>query len=391
MPAVKPELLVWARETARLTIEDAAKQVGVGDTKTATAAERLAAMESGRREPSRAVLLAMAQVYHRPLVAFYLSRPPAKAERGVDYRTLRGGEEPAEEALLDALVRDILARQGMVRALLEDDEDSETCEFVGSRAVTSGSGVVLESLRAVLRTDLQTYRRRSNASKAFDLLRNRIEDAGVFVLLKGDLGSPHTRIPVDSFRGFSIADPIAPLIVINDQDAEPAWSFTLLHEVVHLLLGQTGVGALRTEHPVERFCDEVAGEFLLPSREMRELVVPRGDRNRVERVLSDFADERHLSRAMVACRLLRARRLDGALYESLVEEWRAQWIERQRSPTAESEGEPAFYTVRRHRLGKRLIGIARSAMGTDDLSTGRAARILDVNGLQVGPLLGLSP
>lgn len=390
MPAVKPELLVWARETAGLTLEDAAERVGVGATKTATAAERLSAMESGRKEPSRTVLLEMARVYHRPLVAFYLSRPPAKGKRGVDFRTLHGGGKPADEALLDALVRDILARQDMVRALLEDDEDSESCRFVGSQAVTSGSAVVLKSLRAVLRTDLQAYRRRSNASKAFDLLRNRIEDAGVFVLLKGDLGSSHTRIPVDSFRGFSIADPIAPLIVINNHDAKPAWSFTLLHEVVHLLLGQTGVGTLRTEHPVERFCDEVAGEFMLPSHEMREFVVPRGNHNRIERAISDFADERNLSRTMVAYRLLRARRLDWTHYERLVEKWRAQWIEHKRNQAAESEGGPTFYMVRRHRLGKRLIGIVRSTMATDDLSTGRAARILDVNGRHVGPLLGLS-
>jgi len=32
-----------------------------------------------------------------------------------------------------------------------------------------------------------------------------------------------------------------PFIVINDQDARAAWSFTALHEVAHLGLGTTGV------------------------------------------------------------------------------------------------------------------------------------------------------
>lgn len=387
MPAVKPELLVWARKTAGLTIEDAAEKVGVGDTKTATAAERLSAMESGRKEPSRTVLLAMERVYHRPLVAFYLSRPPAKGERGVDFRTLRGGGEPADEALLDALVRDILARQDMVRALLEDDEDSETCEFVGSHTVKDGLDSVLGSLRAVLGTDLGVYRKRAAASKAFDLLRDRVEAAGVFVLLKGDLGSHHTRIPLESFRGFAIADPLAPFIVINDHDAAPARSFTLLHEVVHLLLGQTGVGAARTEHPDERFCDEVAGEFLLPSRELSELRVSGRDRHSVAKAIADFADERNLSRTMIAYRLAREGRFDWALYEGLSAGWRAEWLERKRRAFEESETGPSFYTVRRHRLGRRLTEVVRLMMDSEDLSTGRAARILGVGIGQVDPLL----
>lgn len=387
MPAVKPELLAWARKTAGLTIEDAAKKIGVGDTKTATAAERLAAMEAGRKEPSRTVLLAMAQAYHRPLVAFYLSRPPAKGERGVDFRTLHGSEEPAGEALLDALVRDILARQDMVRALLEDDEDSESCEFVGSHAVEDGSDSVLETLRAVLRTDLQAYRMRPTASKAFALLRDRVEAAGVFVLLKGDLGSHQTRIPLESFRGFVVADPVAPFIVINDHDAAPARSFTLLHEVVHLLLGQTGVGAARTEHPDERFCDEVAGEFLLPSRELRELRVSRRDRNSVAKAIAEFADERNLSRTMIAYRLAREGSLDWTLYQGLSAGWRTEWLERKRRVSEESEKGPNFYTVRRHRLGRRLTELVRVMMDSEDLSTGRAARILGVGIRQVDPLL----
>ena len=55
------------------------------------------------------------------------------------------------------------------------------------------------------------------------------------------MGNYPSAIDVDVFRGFAIADNIAPFVVINDNDSIPAWSFTLLHEVVHLLLGQTGI------------------------------------------------------------------------------------------------------------------------------------------------------
>ena len=102
------------------------------------------------------------------------------------------------------------------------------------------------------------YYAQPTPNEAFSLLRSRTEDAGVFVLLKGDLGSYHTAIPVDVFRGFAIADDVAPFVVINDQDSTPAWSFTLLHELVHLLLGQTGISGANpgtgTEETLQQRC-----------------------------------------------------------------------------------------------------------------------------------------
>lgn len=392
MPAVRPELLVWARETAGLTIEAAAAKIRLDDRKAVTATARLAAMESGREDPPRSVLREMARAYHRPLVAFYLSRPPAKGKRGADFRSLRGAESARDEVLLDALLRDIHARQAMVRVLLVEDEDSEPCAFIGSHSILDGAPAVLESLRAVLRLDLRDYRQPRKASAAFDLLRGKVEEAGVFVLLKGDLGSHHSRISLESFRGLSLADPVAPFLVIHDHDAAPARSFTLLHEVVHLLLGQTGVGgALDSESPDERFCDEVSAEFLLPTAELRDLRPPGTDLEGLDRFIAAFADERNLSRTMVALRMANAGRIERSSYQHLRERWRAQWIEtRERDKDAsETDGGPSFYLVQKQRLGIRLTEVVRTMVSADEISTGRAARILGVRARQVGPLLGI--
>ena len=88
-----------------------------------------------------------------------------------------------------------------------------------------------------LKFSLAAYRATKGPSEAFTYLRERVEATGVYVLLLGNRGSRHTNIPVEVFRGFAIADKIAPLIVIDDQDAKTAWSFTALHEFAHLWLG----------------------------------------------------------------------------------------------------------------------------------------------------------
>ncbi len=147
MPRVNPEIIVWARETAGLTVADAARRVGFSGSKQSSAADKLTAIEDGEREPTRPQLLRMADTYRRPLLTFYLSRPPEKGPRGADFRTVRGDYSSRDDALLDALLRDIRARQSMVRSVLEDDDEAEMVES-GRTEVIGSEGYFGRRLRA---------------------------------------------------------------------------------------------------------------------------------------------------------------------------------------------------------------------------------------------------
>jgi Zn-dependent peptidase ImmA (M78 family)/transcriptional regulator with XRE-family HTH domain len=316
MPRVNPEILSWARKTAGFSQSDAVEKLGINDARGVAAVDRLAAIESGAKEPSRPLLLKMARHYRRPLVTFYMSAPPRKGDRGEDFRNVRD-RHTSSEALVDALVRDIRARQSMVRAVLVDDEDAKPLPFIGSMTMRDGAGTVLASIRRTIRLDLAEFRAQGSPEEAFALLRSRVEAIGVFVLLVGNLGSHHTAIDVEAFRGFALSDEIAPFIVLNDQDARAAWSFTLVHELAHLWLGTTGVSGAFADARIEKFCNEVAAVFLLPTSELPAVGVDRDtDQATAARLIGEFAEERHLSRSMVAYSLLRA----GSLTEDT---WRA--------------------------------------------------------------------
>jgi IrrE N-terminal-like domain len=304
MPKINPDILVWARETAGLTPEEAVKKLGIRDARGVAAVDRLAALETGSAEPTRPMLVKMAKQYRRPLVTFYMSAPPRKGERGRDFRTLPEGHSRTAEALLDALIRDVRARQSMVRAVLEDEEETDPPPFVGSMRMSDGTASVLASMRKTLRISLDGFRSMGSPEEAFALLRAKTEATGVFVLLIGNLGSHHTAIDLDTFRGFALADEIAPFVVINDQDAPAAWSFTLLHELAHLWLGATGVSGAFAEAAIEQFCNRVASEFLLPPEELANLQVDdTTDFETAEARITDFAQARRLSSSMVAYRL----------------------------------------------------------------------------------------
>src|SRR5271156_3584309 len=106
MPALNPEILEWARETAGLSLEEAAQAIELNEARGVPGPQRLAALESGKEEPSRPLLLRMAKAYRRSLLVFYLEKPPKIGDRGKDFRTLPGGEPPLFNPVLDALIRD---------------------------------------------------------------------------------------------------------------------------------------------------------------------------------------------------------------------------------------------------------------------------------------------
>jgi len=390
MPATNPDMLVWARETAGFSLEQAAAKLGIKDARGTTAVDRLAALEAGDPAPSRPLLLKMAKLYRRPLLSFYLRTRPPKGDRGEDFRTLPERHSSAEP-IVDALVRDIRARQSMVRAILEDQDDVRPLTFVGSLNQADGVGHVLAALRQTLDVDLPSFRAQGSADAAFALLRAKVEAAGIFVMLVGNLGSHHTALDVEVFRGFALADQVAPFVVINDQDARSAWSFTLLHEVAHLWLGASGVSGANADSQLEQFCNDVASNFLLPISEINLVGVDQGMGPEVATpLITRFAEERLLSRSLVAYRLFRIGLLTEGTWRELTTRYRAEWRQSrlaQRERDRAQEGGPNYYVVRRHRLGSALLRLVARTMSEGELTPTKAAKILGVKPRSVDPLL----
>lgn len=390
MPMVKPSILKWARESAGLSLEDAASKVAINAARGQSGADRLHALETDEGEVSRPVLLKMAKVYRRPLLSFYLSEPPARGDRGEDFRTLPD-RHTGGEPLIDALVRDVRSRQAVVRALLVDEEDAEPLPVIGSMSRKDGVGPVLASMRQALDLDLAEFRAQGSAEAGFALLRSRVEAAGIYVLLIGNLGSHHSAIDVGAFRGLALADTIAPFVVINDQDARTAWSFTLLHEVAHLWIGATGVSGGHVEGATEQFCNDIASTFLLPPRELDQLDITRGTgQAEVSRLITAFAAERLVSRSLVAYRLFRSESITEATWRALTDAFKAEWLQNraaQRERARGQEGGPNYYIVRRHRLGAALLSFVARNLSEGVLTPTRASKLLGVKPRSVHQLL----
>ena len=268
MAKINPDILKWARETAGYSIEEAAKMLGLSDSKERTAAEKLQAMENGSVEPKREILSEMARRYNRQLLVFYMEDVPEKNKELTDFRQQNLQVSPVERGLGDALVRDIQVRQQIIKNSISEDENIHELSFVNSLKLTDEISIAANKIIEILNFNLTKFRKFRKVEDSFHYLRDLAESAGVFVIMVGDLGHYTRNIPIEVFRGFCIADRIAPFIVINSNDSKRAYSFTLLHEITHIFLGHSGISDLDEKNQTEKFCNDTAAEILFPKAEI---------------------------------------------------------------------------------------------------------------------------
>ena len=376
MPTVTPELLIWARESADLDEDQACMKLNITPL-------HLANLESGSVDPTHATLETMARVYRRPLITFYLLTPPAECDYGIDYRTPDLEDSPNTiSADLKAILRNIIARQGMVKAELEDEEDAESISFVASQNMSDGIKRLVARLNEVVGIDLTQYYTKMGPDSAFDLLRDRVHRAGAFVLLDDDSESYETMMGLDNFRGFTIADSLAPFIVINGRVPKPVLSFTLLHELAHLVLGNTGISGIAFENDVEKFCADIASNFLLPTSELETLPVQSETEPTVTAAhIEHFAASRNLSREMVAYRVWRTGKISSQSYRLINQRFRTEWnrsAKAQRDVLGKHRVKSGYYQRHRYRVGEKLIDTTQSLWWDEALTTTKAAQVLDV-------------
>ena len=392
MAAVNPEVLKWAREVAGLTVLDAAKKLQLHDSAGITAAAKLMQLEAGAKEPSRPTLKKMSHAYRQPILAFYLDKPPKINNRGEDYRTSLDGIDDQQKAVVDFLVRDIRAKQQIIKCVMAEESGQEDKRKLGGLNMQDGVKAVSQSIIAATGIRIKDYRKQQNQDKAFKYLREAVEGVGIFVVLAGNLGSYHTNVNTKAFRGFALSDEVTPFIVINDNDARTAWSTTLLHELTHIFLGDTGISGGKVASEIEAFCDKVASSILVSDSELDCHFGIMLDANQADIIeaIDSFSTALRVGPTMVSYRLLSLGKISPAQYRELDSFFYTRWkemSEKNKQLLRAKDGGPSCYVLKRKKLGKLLLETTRRLLESKDLTTSDAATVLGVRALRVGDLL----
>lgn len=253
---VKPEMLRWARERARLDLDALRKTFPTIDT-----------WERGERQPTIRQLERFASVTRVPLGYLLLDAPPAEALPIPDFRTMARPFPRPSPDLLDTIYL-CQQRQEWYRGYLKGIGE-EALPFVASVRVGDGVVSVAAQIRTQLGFDIAERRKLPSWTEALRRFVEQAERAGILVMASGIVGSnTHRKLSPEEFRGFALADDLAPLVFVNAVDTKSAQMFTLAHELAHIWLGASGVSdahvARFTDERTERWCDQVAAELLVP-------------------------------------------------------------------------------------------------------------------------------
>ena len=345
--SVNPELITWARERAGREPLELTKRF-----------PRLAAWERGEVQPTLRQLEGFARAVHVPVGYLFLPEPPEEGLPIPDFRTL-GDRDVARPSpnLLDTLYlcqqrqewyRDHARLHGL-----------EPVAFVGSAQADSDVVEVADRVREALGLSVAERQQLPSWTEALRQLVARAEEAGVLVMASSIVGSnSHRKLDVAEFRGFALVDDLAPLVFINAADSKAAQMFTLAHELAHLWLGESGVSDVEAgrlpDQGVERWCNRVAAEILLPLEQLHEAHQPG---------VAVLDQIQQLAQRFKVSTLVALRRLfDGGLIDQMtLWECYRQELDRIRALDRGGSGGGDFYRTMVSRTGKRF---ARAVMSS---------------------------
>jgi Zn-dependent peptidase ImmA (M78 family) len=319
-----PAVLVWARESAGLDTDVAAKKCGIS-------AERLQAWESGTQRPTYAQLRKLGAIYKRPLAAFYLSEPPQRFEAMHDFRRMSDTTNVSQSPELTIEIRRARDRREWALELLTDLEE-EVPNLDAVVALQQDAEETSEQVRRLFGVTLESQSTWRTDYEAFRQWRLLIEKAGILTFQAND-------VDLAEARGFSIAERPLPVAVVNIKDAPRGRIFTLLHEVAHIFLSDGGICDLHefgtdSASRVEAYCNRVAGAILFPKTALlaSETVKkhPKGHAEWSDIELGELSRQFGGSREAALVRLLTLRLTTRQFYEEKRDVFLAQYAEQRK-------------------------------------------------------------
>ncbi len=257
---INRNILIWAVERIGKTVDE-------------YAVENPAFLQwiDGTKLPTFKNVEQFARKFYVPLGYMFLNEPPVEVLPIPLFRNI--DDRPYNVNVYD-VVTEMQERQDWLSDYLRK-MDFDRVDYVGAFTLANGIQEVSDKIRNILGLPYNWAFEYKSIDDALKYITRKIEDKGVVISYNSVVGFNNSRpLPVNECRGFALVDEYAPFIFVNSKDAKVAQMFTLIHEYAHILTGYSaGLGDANIEHTsaMEKFCDKVAANFLVPELLLKEV------------------------------------------------------------------------------------------------------------------------
>jgi Zn-dependent peptidase ImmA (M78 family)/DNA-binding XRE family transcriptional regulator len=306
---VNPKVFKWLRESSGWSKEDIAKRLN-------TNIEIISAIEKGERQPTLRQLKDLAIAFKRPLASFLLSEPLKESPLPKDYRMLLDRKNVFDKKTIYTIrkARDLQE----IGAELLININNSTKPDIKKITITENPEKIALEFRDKFELDIEIQKKFKTSYEFFNNLRDIFEEMNILVF--------QFSMPIEDARGFALTDELPNVIVINSGDTIEARLFSLMHEFGHILLGETVIDlpniSISTDHKIERWCNQFASEFLLPSKEARKVFESEGTTLTDSIPLNRLSRKYKVSKSMLCYKMFNLKFITMDVYKEILNRYK---------------------------------------------------------------------
>lgn len=327
---------------------------------------------AGTKKPTIKQLEDFTHKVHVPFGYMFLNEPP---KENIPIPFFRTGRPPSDKVSLNVYhtIQLISERQNWLTNYLTESQYSDL-EFVGKFNYDSNYFEIVNDIRAKLNLPKNWATKMGTWEEALDYLTLQIEEVGIIVNFNGIVGNNTRRkISVAECRGFVLVNKKAPFLFINSADAKAAQMFTLIHELAHIWLGESAgfdnQQLLPADDPIEKLCDQVAAEFLVPELFFREKWKGSNDFKYLSRVFK-------VSPIVIARRALDLKLITKESFFDFYNNYISEFDFKKESQKSGGN----FYATAKKRISLRFASYVNNAVNENNLLYRDAYRLTSLKG-----------
>ena len=280
----------------------------------------------------------IAKVLKVPFAGLYMSKDNLPVKQLPSLRNLRTlpYEVPIDDSSLNLAVAELIHFHDFLTSSESEMDIDAVPLSLPTILDTANVSDYATAIRAFFDLKLDDQFKLTSPRQFYLYVRQKIESNGIFVHC-------FTGVDVEIARGISIYNDTAPIIGINDNDRYPAKTFSIIHELVHIIKRQSTLCnemvSSFSSSSEEVFCNAIAGEVLVPTASLNAYLTAKKisaiSLDDIEIMASRFS----ISKEVVVRRLLDTKRFTQDEYDTFANEIRQNFLQqREAEKIARKEG-----------------------------------------------------